>query len=387
MTSVFNTDASLPYNHDLFESLIVKKRIKTFTQAIWIETDNKNATDIGWQPYLVVSPTRHSEDHAVPILEGEFGQLSVYATLSWAWKTALSSANDGSAYVTLVPANAASGAGHILQWKYPLHNRTGVTTKKRSFWPRYQHDLVRLEIGANILRSAVQTQLWHLNCYCLGLCNMALSQSSCFLRLARQLCTERVLQLNDYRSTTGKLVWLPVLMAYCGEPLRRIRVHSKAQWLPYEQKNYPEPTGKTKCHRCEKSENRLAVPPFRCLAAMPPEGSTRAGILPKPRQGKSRHRGRVRTTDVPKKKNGARWYKLLEREFTDRKVHGSNPTSVSRIPFSRQPGSIPSLVLPSRGMTVRHRKGTTTKGERQKTDVGFETHINAPMGYKPPGSW
>ncbi|KAG5442070.1 hypothetical protein CSKR_102838 [Clonorchis sinensis] len=28
MTSVINTDASLPYNHDLFESLIVKKRIK-----------------------------------------------------------------------------------------------------------------------------------------------------------------------------------------------------------------------------------------------------------------------------------------------------------------------------------------------------------------------
>ncbi|KER23072.1 hypothetical protein T265_08971 [Opisthorchis viverrini] len=44
----------------------------TFTQAIWIETDNKNATDIGWQPYFVVSPTRHSEDHAVPILEGEY---------------------------------------------------------------------------------------------------------------------------------------------------------------------------------------------------------------------------------------------------------------------------------------------------------------------------
>ncbi|KER31668.1 hypothetical protein T265_02174 [Opisthorchis viverrini] len=28
MISVFNTDASLPYKHDLFESLIVKKRIK-----------------------------------------------------------------------------------------------------------------------------------------------------------------------------------------------------------------------------------------------------------------------------------------------------------------------------------------------------------------------
>ncbi|GAA51116.1 poly(A) polymerase, partial [Clonorchis sinensis] len=68
MTSVFNIDASLPYNHGLFESLIVKKRIKmdgewtycclttiiprcihlqTLIQAIWIETDNKIATDIG----------------------------------------------------------------------------------------------------------------------------------------------------------------------------------------------------------------------------------------------------------------------------------------------------------------------------------------------------
>ncbi|KAG5452473.1 hypothetical protein CSKR_201689, partial [Clonorchis sinensis] len=66
MTSVFNTDASLPYNHDLFESLRVKRRIKmdgegtycclttiiprclrlqTLIRAIWIENDNKNATD------------------------------------------------------------------------------------------------------------------------------------------------------------------------------------------------------------------------------------------------------------------------------------------------------------------------------------------------------
>ncbi|KER30760.1 hypothetical protein T265_02904 [Opisthorchis viverrini] len=28
MTSVLNTNASLPYSHDLFENLIVKKRIK-----------------------------------------------------------------------------------------------------------------------------------------------------------------------------------------------------------------------------------------------------------------------------------------------------------------------------------------------------------------------
>ncbi|GAA57870.1 hypothetical protein CLF_113295, partial [Clonorchis sinensis] len=33
MTLVFNTDTSLPYNHDLFESLIVKKRIKVYQGA------------------------------------------------------------------------------------------------------------------------------------------------------------------------------------------------------------------------------------------------------------------------------------------------------------------------------------------------------------------
>ncbi|KER26353.1 hypothetical protein T265_06398 [Opisthorchis viverrini] len=38
----------------------------------------------------------------------------------------------------------------------------------------------------------------------------------------------------------------------------------------------------------------------------------------------------------------AQW---MEREFTNRKVCGSNPTSASRIPLSRpgQPGSIPAL--------------------------------------------
>ncbi|KAG5453090.1 hypothetical protein CSKR_106262 [Clonorchis sinensis] len=50
----------------------------------------------------------------------------------------------------------------------------------------------------------------------------------------------------------------------------------------------------------------------------------------------------------------AQW---LEREFTDRKVRGSDPISVSRIPLSRlgQPGSIRALVLPSICTTVRHR--------------------------------
>ncbi|KER30218.1 hypothetical protein T265_03280 [Opisthorchis viverrini] len=60
---------------------------------------------------------------------------------------------------------------------------------------------------------------------------------------------------------------------------------------------------------------------------------------------------------------GARWPKWLEREFTDRKVRGSNPTSATRLPLSRlgQPGSIPALVLPSGGMAARHREGATAE--------------------------
>ncbi|KAG5455344.1 hypothetical protein CSKR_105497 [Clonorchis sinensis] len=46
------------------------------------------------------------------------------------------------------------------------------------------------------------------------------------------------------------------------------------------------------------------------------------------------------------------------REFTDRKVRDSNPTSDCRLPLSRlgQRGSIPALVIPLGGMEVWHRK-------------------------------
>ncbi|KAG5443929.1 hypothetical protein CSKR_100821 [Clonorchis sinensis] len=60
---------------------------------------------------------------------------------------------------------------------------------------------------------------------------------------------------------------------------------------------------------------------------------------------------------------GARWLKWLEREFTDRKARGSNPTSASRLPLSRlgQPGSLSALVLPLGGMAAKHRKGVTAE--------------------------
>ncbi|KAG5447579.1 hypothetical protein CSKR_101346 [Clonorchis sinensis] len=47
----------------------------------------------------------------------------------------------------------------------------------------------------------------------------------------------------------------------------------------------------------------------------------------------------------------ARLVNWLEREFTDRKVRCSNPTSASQLLLSRlgQPGSVAALVLPPSG--------------------------------------
>ncbi|KER27564.1 hypothetical protein T265_05383 [Opisthorchis viverrini] len=106
---------------------------------------------------------------------------------------------------------------------------------------------------------------------------------------------------------------------------------------------------------------------------MPPEGCTRAGILPGcPNLDRGSREAEVgfepRTLRLATelswgRETGARWPKWLEREFTDRKVRGSNLTSASRLPLSRlgQPGSIPALVQPSGGMTARHRKSATAE--------------------------
>ncbi|KAG5445222.1 hypothetical protein CSKR_103397 [Clonorchis sinensis] len=54
--------------------------------------------------------------------------------------------------------------------------------------------------SANLLigRSMVRTRPPHLDYFCLDLSNSAASQSSCFLRVAWQLGSGRVLQQNDY---------------------------------------------------------------------------------------------------------------------------------------------------------------------------------------------
>ncbi|KAG5445962.1 hypothetical protein CSKR_102798 [Clonorchis sinensis] len=71
-------------------------------------------------------------------------------------------------------------------------------------------------------------------------------------------------------------------------------------------------------------------------------------------------------------KRRARWPKWLEREFTDRNVRVSNPTSASRLPLSRlgQQGSIPAFMLPSGDMAVRHRKGGTAERKEKIREGG-----------------
>ncbi|KAG5442087.1 hypothetical protein CSKR_111936 [Clonorchis sinensis] len=58
-------------------------------------------------------------------------------------------------------------------------------------------------------------------------------------------------------------------------------------------------------------------------------------------------------------------------------VRGSNPTSESRIRLSRfgQPESIPALVLPSGGMTARHRKGLTAERFSLTTSVTISRFV------------
>ncbi|KAG5451331.1 hypothetical protein CSKR_109324 [Clonorchis sinensis] len=111
-----------------------------------------------------------------------------------------------------------------------------------------------------------------------------------------------------------------------------------------------------------------AVTFFWCLAAMQPEGSMRARILPcYPSLDRGSREAKVAFEPDPRpcaalfmKHWLCTW---LECEFTDRKVRCLNPNSASRLPLSRlgQTGSIPALILHSGGMPAKHRKGATAE--------------------------
>ncbi|KAG5452878.1 hypothetical protein CSKR_107423 [Clonorchis sinensis] len=143
-------------------------------------------------------------------------------------------------------------------------------------------------------RSVVRARPLSLGFPCLG--NLEVSQPSCFLWVAWQLGTKRVLQLNDFyfifkksRNHAGSYA--------CFFSSRFIQLTSgQSQRLPITQ--------------------------------------TLVGLLTEMAHG-------------------------LGHELTDWKVRGSNPTSASRLLLSRSghPDSIPDLALPSGGVAARHRKG------------------------------
>ncbi|KAG5444112.1 hypothetical protein CSKR_104199 [Clonorchis sinensis] len=239
---------------------------------------------------------------------------------------------------------------------------------------------------------------------CLGLGNLTLSQPSCFLRVAWQLGTERVLQLNSLYDYPGKQIHLPrplappqargfrlvslslvpaIYISQVSQSGREVssstsitRLKRKGErgqpcLTPLDVVNSgieiwkgPPDTAKVSHDRQrrkladkDKRPTRSVVPPYRYLAAMPSEGSTRAEIPSGcPSLDKS-----SRNTKVGFEPQTFR--SCLENEFTDQKVRGSNPTSASasRLPLSRlgQPGSTSALVLPPGGMAARHRKGAT----------------------------
>ncbi|KER25474.1 hypothetical protein T265_07094 [Opisthorchis viverrini] len=59
---------------------------------------------------------------------------------------------------------------------------------------------------------------------------------------------------------------------------------------------------------------------------------------------------------ISRVKVGSKMAQWIEREFNNRKVYDSEPTSASRLSLSRfrKPGSIPALVLTLVCMTARH---------------------------------
>ncbi|KAG5440990.1 hypothetical protein CSKR_109692 [Clonorchis sinensis] len=164
--------------------------------------------------------------------------------------------------------------------------------------------------SANLLteRSVVRTRPPPLNFPCLGLDNLAVTQSSCSPRVAWQLGTERVLQVNDQHSR-----------AFCDQSWRGPR---NGRWYGI--------------HRSTRPDAVFSVSRF--LSSQDP-WTVRLDFKPP--------------------KIGARYGHWLERESTVRNVCDSDPASASRLLLFRlgQPGSTSALVLPLGCVAARHIKG------------------------------
>ncbi|KER28768.1 hypothetical protein T265_04459 [Opisthorchis viverrini] len=144
----------------------------------------------------------------------------------------------------------------------------------------------------------------------------------------------------------------------------------------------PQIIGERNCgsyNHCAMSTRTLSVPSSHDTRRHEGWDTTR---LPKPRQGKSRGRGRVRTIDFPVRRDGS----VVRAQQTDRIVRGSNPTSASQLSLSRlgQLGSIPAFLPYSGGMTARHQNGVTAERVRGSTPTSASRL--SPSSFGQPGS-
>ncbi|KAG5452055.1 hypothetical protein CSKR_111099 [Clonorchis sinensis] len=187
-----------------------------------------------------------------------------------------------------------------------------------------------------------------------GLGNLAVSQPSCFLWVAWQLGTERVLQLNNVFLSPS------ISVLFCFGGVRTVR-------------------------------NRSVVTPFRCLARglkhfqvaqawTGTVGVRRLGSNHGPSVARHLHtcvqlnylfilfiiyytiKGSNEVFIPPDKQHEPEVTRWLRHELTDQNIHVLNPTPAFRLLLSKlgQPGGVSDLVLPSDGMAVSYRKGVTT---------------------------
>ncbi|KER20930.1 hypothetical protein T265_15213, partial [Opisthorchis viverrini] len=193
--------------------------------------------------------------------------------------------------------------------------------------------------------SVVRTRLLPLDLPCLGLGDLAVSQHSCFLQVPWQLDTGRKLQLNDY---------FIILDEFTGIPRKDTATEKDKTF------------GELSVHsHVRKSENTKNVLCSQTSGAFLGGQASQEEQTDQPSRMRLGNPGILElwvayTYGVVLAPDALKW---LEREFTDRKVYGSNPNCASQLPLSTlgQPGSIPILVQPSGGIAVSHRKGATAE--------------------------
>ncbi|KAG5449112.1 hypothetical protein CSKR_100233 [Clonorchis sinensis] len=183
MTSVFNTNVSLLHNHDLFESLIVKKRIKV------------NGEAKGWPPLCLRHPELGLENSTL------FGKR---------WLCVRNTCPNKRSFSCWTRCTTEQRGFICIDFKLRSHNKRPNRLRWiRSCGYRNVCDSILTRASGRdgpSEREGETVQVVRARIYWPeGLGNLAVSQPSCFLRMAWQLGTERVLQLNNPGISTAPI--------------------------------------------------------------------------------------------------------------------------------------------------------------------------------------